>query len=439
MKRILGMGSLMALALVSCPGPAPITDVTGTILDDCGFAASNVTVVIPGKGSATPNAQGKFTIANVTGKYDIAVLDTGTKKVTLYKGITTKTPTLRGGSSGLPNSTLTTYKNKVTGGAGFPMPSVVGEDNEAKAAFVGIPLATKSTSVNTTSGIFDSGSIGWCGTGTTLGTWHVLQYRKNTTTGLPSDYTGYGKRGNITLVNSSSVDESGDSNKNITLSNVTEGNVSGTVTIPGNYDMGSKSAATLIENALFSIASESNTSTGFSYVTPNIAGAKNLIAIAAKSNSSIVPQVQTTVIKANLDATASGVGIVVPSGAALSLPASNGTNVDTTTLFSWSQLSATGGVLYTVSMSSGVGEPSFIIYTNELNTTIPDLTAQGLGLPLNKDYAWRVNAVNNVADMDQTVSVAGIPNLFGGSSDPALLNKDFVVSATDTRPFKTKP
>ena len=93
-------------------------------------------------------------------------------------------------------------------------------------------------------------------------------------------------------------------------------------------------------------------------------------------------------------------------------PPAAATGVNLGTNFTWTAF--TGGISLAIFRPTGA-TPTYWIFTADAQTTIPDLTAEGLGLPTGGGYLWFVYGFAPFASIDAFAAGNNIP------LQPALL------------------
>jgi len=89
-------------------------------------------------------------------------------------------------------------------------------------------------------------------------------------------------------------------------------------------------------------------------------------------------------------------------------PADGATGVDTTTDLVWSPV-ASG--LHVLILSGGGNDPAYLIVSAGAHAHIPDLSAQGLGLPPGRAYDWILVAIGPYASIDDFAATGTFPRL----------------------------
>lgn len=403
------------------PNPNPTTPtapmtitVSGRVVNDWKNPVPGMLVVVSGKPPMVTDGNGRFSVSDVTSPYDVSLVHIASRTATIYKGLTRADPVLAG-SSDIPTAQTANLSGTVTGIA-LPQPAMHYTMVQVMAPESGYGNANTSAA-----GAYAFPSFRWLGSPNTTGVMHALQVR-NSAGGVPVEYKAYGKREGVARASGGTF-----AGQTVRLNVIPNGNLSGTVSVPAGYTLAAKGLYLQVspEN-LMSLQAENTSAAAFSFVTPNIGPtALTLYAGARKGGAG------STVYRRGLPATASGLALSIPAGPEQNLPADGATGVGTTTQFSWSAFA--GGVHAAEFYSDAANKPTYIIYTAGTSTTIPDLSAVGLGLPPATPYKWSVLALAPISNIDQIAVDAGFWGLYrtlpGDSS--------FVASAE--RVFNTSP
>jgi hypothetical protein len=399
--------------------PGSVITVTGKVLDLANQPVPSVPVLITGKTSTNTDANGAFTITNVTVPYDVTVINAAAQNALVYKGLSRNDPTLvfPVSSSSTPRSAV--VNGSVRGGAFTPtQPS----DYRTVVLFASPEASWRSTTGS--SGSFSVGGT-WYGPTTTTGSLYALQYQADAS-GIPvaNGFKGYAVKSGLVLNDASTTN-----NQNDTLTSISTGQLTGTIAAPTGYTLGSRSFYIRYSStALVQLFGETNTNSSVSYYTPTISGATVVLSASAAK-----PSTGTSVtFKVGLATSQTGVAISIPAGPELSLPIAGATGVDTTVAFSWTALS--GGVHLVI--FSSTGHPSFYVVTTGTSTTIPNLKAYGLGLPASTSYSWQIYAFSPVATIDEAAASTGFLTALTG---PTALTADASIAVTTSRSFTTAP
>jgi hypothetical protein len=391
------------------PGTGTVS-VTGKVIDDAGRAVQSAPIVITGKPATTTDANGSFTITDVPTPYDVTVILSANKTAIMYKGLTRADPTLyfTGASVPVPNSA--TIGGTISGGAGYPLPV----NHTSRTIFVATEEMA-STSPSGTTGVY-SLATSWNGTSTITGTLHAIQWETNGS-GMPLTYKGYGTKTGVAITNGGSF-----AGQNIALTSATTAVVSGSVTVATGFTLSNKSMAlTFNKFGAVHLATDATSAASFSFNVPTIAGASIQVAATAASGSL---GTSAMVIKTTTGTT--GIAVAVPAAPQHSLPVNAATGVTITTPFSWTPVP--GGV-YIIRYDGPAGEPDLYVVTATPSATIPDLSAQGLGLGASKTYSWSVYSFGPFADINASA---------GGDGLMAVTNEGWR-SISLTRTFVTAP
>ncbi len=398
-------------------GAGGVVTVTGKVIGINNQPVASVPVLITGLPSVNTDANGSFTIPNVTTPYSIAVVDGVNNRALVYRGLTRSDPTLvwLGASPGTP-------RNASVSGSLIPWTAIApGAKTNARVAFV----STDATGVGLpsfTTGAFSSGTL-WYGPTTTTGSLYALVWDYDAN-GLPTTFSKYGKRANVTL-----LDGTTNANQNDTLGVAQTAQISGTMNVAAGYTLSTRSLTAVFESkGGITFASEVSPVPNFTYNTPNIPGVTlSLVALATKAGSGTVES-----FTSGLAVNATNVSVNVPAAPELSLPVNNATGVTTGTPFSWTQFS--GGV-HIVSFSPAVaGQPSVLVVTAATGDSIPNLSSAGLALPKSASYSWSVIGVSPFASID---AAAGTGGVLGFATSTSSFTGSFGNSSSRT--FTTAP
>ncbi len=169
----------------------------------------------------------------------------------------------------------------------------------------------------------------------------------------------------------------------------------------------------------------------FSFATPGLPAATMTMTVLASGSAGRI-----TTFKTGLAPGAASVGIALPDVPRLSLPVNGATTVDTSSIFSWSQI--TGGLYVLILAPTGttVG-PTMITITSATSASIPNLGTLGLALPHGATYVWYVEAVTPVPSVDAAASPGVILPAF--SRTQRLPTTDISILTTAQWQFTTAP
>jgi Carboxypeptidase regulatory-like domain len=388
-------GNTLATAMVTVFPPTSTT-VNGTVVDIEGQPASGQTVLITSGGFSqmtTTDANGAFSVLSVPPSYSATVIQS--TQAIQYQGLTRRDPTL-GAFFFLTNNRSASLAGSLSGGT-YPEPS----GYQTQIVF-NSPQTTRSLG-DPTSGSY-SKSIPWPGPSTTVGSLYALQIHN--VAGLPADYPGYGTLSNVSLADMGSV-----SGQNVSLSPVTSGALSGTITPPAGYTVAYKAVSLQVATSVsLSVIFDVTSSTTFNYVTPAVASTSLNVAAAATSAAGEF----SGVLKASQSANGTGLSFTIPAAPTLTAPANGSTGVTTSTPFSWTTYP---NGIYELEATSATG-PKFVILTAATTATIPDLSSYGLPLPASTSYTWVIVGLAPVSTIDLLAAPGGF-NAFTVDLDQA--------------------
>jgi hypothetical protein len=351
-----------ASAVITINEPVVTTvTVSGTVEDLFGQPQPGLAVKI-GSSATNTDANGNFSIANVATPYNTIVVDSANSVGYVFEGLTRSDPTLQLFTLSFftPDNTATINTGNLSGGAGFPNPAVVDGN------------------------------------------------------GIPTDYTGYGMT-SLALSNGGTFNSTA---TDIALSNgVADTSLTGSIALPTGY--------TLDQTVLYSdfgtnqslpLLVDGSPSTSFTYTTPNLTGSTITSLVQASEDGGLGISGAFLVGSAP---NAAAVALTVPEIPELILPAESAAGVTVSTPFIWQPFP--GGIhvaLFTV------GTIDYVVTTANSQTTIPDLSAEGLSLPAAANGEWLAVGIAPFASMDAASGPGGygqdfIRALFAPSLLPA--------------------
>ena len=367
------------------------TTVSGFVKDINEVPVSGVTVVIEGKNPVTTGANGEFSISDVLPPYEIRIILSTVQTAVVYQGLTRSDPTLY-----YPESTVQS-KLAIISGNVPPAP-----EKNTQVFFVTNTL-TWSTIADPTTGAY-SINARWQGIPNSyVGQLKVLRWIPDST-GLPSEYDAYGFKSDFTISGGGIFNNTNFSESSFT--DPAERNISGSIAVPSSsYSITNKYLNINFEDATVTITSENGVALtdNFNYVVPQLTGAKFEVDAMAQSQSS-PNNLVTYYRERDINSGTSGIVVNLLGAPRLNIPIYNATGVDLTTQFNW--IKGTNGGVYLVKMTPVFSGPTYYIYTSGNAVKIPDLSAQGLGLPASVGYEWFVNQLFPLASLD----VAASPN-----------------------------
>ncbi len=377
----------VAALLLACGGSGSGVTVSGQVLDGSGQPLANLTVLVGGK-STTTDTGGNFTVTGVTTPYDAIIVETANKVATVYAQLTRSDPKLLDfGSNGSPATHTATL-----GGA------IVGGDPLSTAGTI---TAISWGSVESSTGSYVTSTpysfpVSWSGPTGTTGSVHGLQWTVDGN-GTVTGYRSHGVKPGVSLTAGGTV-----SDADVLLTVPTTTSVSATITAPAGYTIADRSAyLTFADGAYFPVSEDALASSAFSLPVPS--GIEASVIMNATATESVRNSITTAQLSGLAPGT-SGAALTLPSPAVATAPADGATGVDTTTDLVWSPV--LGGV-HVLFLSGAGNDPAFAIVSGGTQTRIPDLSAQGLGLPSGRPYDWTLLALGPFASID-AFATAGV-------------------------------
>jgi hypothetical protein len=369
-------------------GGAGVT-VSGKTVNFVGNPVGFVRVVIGGHAPTMSDANGDFTVEDVSLPYDVAVVHPAYPAVVVYQGLTRTNPLL-GLASGLPTPPpfAADVTGFVSGGAGYPEPA----DHKTLTHLIVSPNDTNAGTTgdaNTTTGAYALHATWSFGDGDTTAYLTAVQFSYDADD-FPVTFTG-ACTGVLPLSNGASPVFA------LPLGPVVTSSISGTITVPAGYSISGSTAAVEAPNLGlmgFDVTDNSG-SAAFSWNVPVIAGRPiGFIAIASGPEDS-----SGVVIRRNIPPGSAGLSIVCPESTYLLFPLDGLTGVDHDTEFFATDF-AEGVNLFQFVPSIAQEGPTYLVFTDATSARIPDLSYLGISLPPSVEYQVTAGGFGPCADVD---------------------------------------
>ncbi|HEX5748497.1 MAG TPA: carboxypeptidase-like regulatory domain-containing protein [Archangium sp.] len=175
--------------------PPTSLSVSGTLVDTQGNPVPNASILVLGRTAPTvTDSSGAFSLTGVKAPYDVAVLANGSRIATVYRGLSRQTLTLTLLGTLAPTPRTGTLEGNLSGGdtaTGDPIVLFASPEVRAEPSVLHLN--------NNASGRTYSAQVQWAGPAVTTGTLYSLQPVRTTPTAIPSRYTGFGWRENVSL------------------------------------------------------------------------------------------------------------------------------------------------------------------------------------------------------------------------------------------------
>ena len=408
-RASLAFAVLAAAAGAACSGKkgssGPKTvDVHGTLVyEGTGVGAPGIVVLTSGQSPVTTAADGTFSFAKLKTPYRLTFIDSTNKTGVIWDGLTIAAPVIPWSVLGVSTHGMT-FDGTVTGLQGGSVALT------ATAPHGG----AGGGSVNFSGGAITGGQVNWYGPTTNSFTLWAVGY------GLSSSITA---AGSTTLAATDGGNQSGVA---VPMSTVTPLPLTLDVTgVPANSsgeasvnlsDANSPYAAPLGVAVLSSSAT-------ISMPAPHVTGATGLCVTAQIAVGGISGPIEESNV---YGITGSSATVAFHAPLALALPVDGATGVGLATPFSWGADAQPAVYRLVFSPMTG-GSPSFVVYTTATSATIPDLSVQGLALPVGQGYHWQVLAFGPTSSLDA----------FADGGAPPTTGARFVDSAPQ-RSFSTQ-
>jgi len=372
--------------LVACAGNGPTPPpqgitVSGSVRDRVAEPISGATVLL-GKSSVTSSSDGTFSIPGVVAPYDITVILSAQNTAVIYKGLTRSDPAL------LYPDVAAAERTATISGTVPPAASSV-----TVVLFVSSGrYAFGAGRADATTGQY-AFTVRWHGSyDTDPGQLSLLRFRWTTdATGLPASYDGYASRpvtisagGNFSSNDFAATD----------LTDPPEQSISGAIAVPASYTLNARQLYVIFGRGALYWEEKNASSNAFTYTVPAQAGVTFAVGAEAHDGS-----LRSSSFFKVISGNASNVGIPLTAAPQLALPANGASGVDATTPFNWSQGAGTGVNVVNVWPGNGNG-PRYFVFTAAADANIPDLAAEGMGLPTGASYYWQIDRFFPVASVD---------------------------------------
>ncbi len=385
------VGGLTASATITIDPAAQ--RLAGTVISPSGAPVAGAVVRV-GSGSATTDAQGAFSLADVAVPYDITATAPGGLLTSIYPGLRRMDPTLvlfLDSDPGLPRGGVVT--GALSGGAGFPQPT----GHEAGVTFRSAE-ASGTGPVQAGLATFLLGPR-WSGPSSVTGELHALQWRVDAD-GRPVGYDGHGTRTGVAL-----ADLSVASGQDLALGVVASRSIGGTIVKPPSNTAGISMFAVLGNGARIRILPPPSDPSSFPQVgftetfaipTPAIPGG-TIDLVARQDYAGMAYQ---EVHRHGLASDAAGVELAFGGGPVQGSPAPDAT-VGPGTTFSWNSMP--DQPVYVVSFRGPGGTSGYDVFTTAQSLTIP----ASFALPPGASCTWKVRGSSAFRTVDEAAGPGG--------------------------------
>ncbi len=396
---VIAAGSGALLATASCVGDSPVnpppgadggdtdapvtlTDVTGKVVDEVLQPLAGAAVQIGGA-IATTDANGTFTL-QAPPSYVVSIVYPSTstssgKRVVVFEGITSRTPTLQVTYSRPTFSASTVHVTFTT-----PQDTPLGSDERFLINVAG----DKSSN---TQGFVNGGAVPpldipgnfltWFGANPLTGKAYALRFKMPSNAGskgvaLPASLESFSSAPSVSLTDGAS--ETIDFGAPLTIDPAT---ISGTIDYgswkPGSLRVTYRPPGAIADVNLLGAWSD----TTFSVPAISIANQpKFTTGVAVLSDSSDPKGANAVVWNVGLAANTANVALKLPDPITATAPDDGATGVDSSSTFSWSPSTRGGGYILTVSCDTPVKYEAMVL-TGSTSATLPDTSALGSALP----------------------------------------------------------
>jgi hypothetical protein len=364
------------------------TTVNGQVLDNFGIGRSGATVIVGGK-STTTDANGRFTVSGIASPYDVVIIAPAPDKAaTIYTQLTRTDPKLLDFDANNGPTYSATIGGAITGGDAFPTP--VGE---VSAVSWGSTESSTGTYVSASPYSF---SVDWSGPATTTGTLRGLQWTIDGN-GTVNGYHSHGTRTGVSLTDSNNI-----TNADVGLGVLQMDSVSVTIVPPGTHQITERDVTlNFSDGTFFPVSADGLTDTALTVPVPTGIGATATVTATAVENDA------GTVSVARVGVQPGGsTSLSLPAPAIATAPGDGATGVDTNTDLVWTPVA---GGIHVLFLTGAGNDPGYAIVSGGSRTRIPDLSAQGLGLPSGHPYDFTLFGIGPYASIDAFAQTGTLP------------------------------
>ena len=365
------------------------TTVNGQVLDNLGIGRGGATVIVGGK-TATTDATGHFTVSGIATPYDVVIIAPAPDKAaTIYSQLTRTDPKLLDLDVNNGPAHSATVGGTITGGDAFPTP-----DGEFSAVSWGSPESSTGNYANANGSY--SFSVDWSGPTSITGTLRGLQWTIDSN-GTVTGYHSHGTQTGVAITANNNI-----SNANVVVGAVQTGTVSVTITPPGTHQIAERDLTlNFADGTYFPVSADGLSDTTYNVPVPTGIGATATVrATAFEGDAGTV-----SIAQANLQPGGSTT-LSLPNPAIATAPADGATGVDTNTDLVWTPVA---GGIHVLFLTGAGNDPGYAIVSGGTRTRIPDLSAQGLGLPAGRPYDFTLYAIGPYASIDAFAETGTIP------------------------------
>src|SRR5881396_2173993 len=365
-------------------GPNPGITVAGVAKDRYGEPIAGATVRVPGTTAVTTAADGRFSIPGVAAPYDIALLPPGQNVAVVYAGLTRADPSLI--YLAFQSATKTAW---ISG----TVPPTPGTGSFTAVVFISGRYVLNWGAADPTTGDY-SFNVEWRGAvDTQAGRLYLLRWTADAA-GFPASYDGYASKA---LVISAGSAYNGNDFAATELIDPPEQTISGTVAIPPGYTQTLRRFYMYLDTVPLYWEESGSLGGTFSYTVPAVSGVTFGVGVSAEDLASR----SSFFFKNGINGNSTNVSMSLVPAPQLTQPVNGASDVDATTSFTWSEGGGAGVNLVLVTPADATSpNPAFEVLTTAAQAKIPDLAAEGMGLPAATIYHWLVDKVFPVASLD---------------------------------------
>jgi hypothetical protein len=238
--------------------------------------------------------------------------------------------------------------------------------------------------------------VDWSGPATTTGTLRGLQWTIDGN-GTVNGYHSHGTRTGVSLTDSNNI-----TNADVGLGVLQMDSVSVTIAPPGTHQITERDVTlNFSDGTFFPVSADGLTDTALTVPVPTGIGATATVTATAVENDA------GTVSVARVGVQPGGsTSLSLPAPAIATAPGDGATGVDTNTDLVWTPVA---GGIHVLFLTGAGNDPGYAIVSGGSRTRIPDLSAQGLGLPSGHPYDFTLFGIGPYASIDAFAQTGTLP------------------------------
>jgi hypothetical protein len=362
--------------------PMPMT-LRGKVLHSEGSPMSGVTAYIAGSAPVVSDAEGEFTLEDVTAPYDLLLVSDDQNVAIFFVGLTLPSPEIAFPISAYQDVDIS---GELVAGSGSDFVTTTPMNGRTDFTFRS-QNGIQRLSSGSVASPFDYGAA-WEGPAAITRTLHVFQY--TVTDGVADAFLGHGSAP-VGLANGGAIDVG-----TITMGAVTDQHVAGTVSAPASITLTSITAGSHLSDGTTYFPASESPGPAFDEVVPGVPGAVGALLVQGSVDTDAGPGTYA-VVRTGLALPSTDLDITLPAPP-VALPASPAENGE---LGSGTELSLTEAVGVAMLVLRPTAAPSeggaLYLVTTRDRVVVPDTAPFGVTLGRGETYLWMVAGFPDLA------------------------------------------